>query len=194
MANSTVAEIEVARSAVAGKLFWAVAGTAIPTNATTALDAAFKNLGYINEDGVQTSREVGVDPVKNDNGLKLLDIQNDFSKGYTATLYQVLNEDVNNMIYGDANTLVTAPGVSTGTLLAVQDSGLISTPGRLVIEWNNGGLGKGRRVVPIAQVTAVEEGALAGTAVRTIQITWSASPDSSGFYDYTYHTDGIVAP
>lgn len=193
MANSTVAEIEVARSAVAGKLFWAVAGSTLPTNSTTALDAAFKNLGYINEDGVTTAREVGVDPVKNDNGLKLLDIQNDFSLTQTATLYQVLNEDLNNMIYGDANVTVTPAGVSAGTLLTVADSGLISTPGRLVIEWNNGGLGKGRRVIPIAQVTAVEEGPLAGTAVRTIQVTWSASPDSSGNYKYDYHTDGIFS-
>ena len=40
-----------------GAVFWAPAGTTLPTNASDALDGAFVNLGYISEDGVTRSTE-----------------------------------------------------------------------------------------------------------------------------------------
>lgn len=194
MANSTVNEIKVASSAITGKLFWGPAGTVLPTDSTTALAGGFINLGHINQDGVAPAREVSVEPVKNDNGQTLLDIQNDFSLAFTATLYQTANEAVNNMIFGDANVTAGAAGPATGATLAVIDKGLQSDKGVMVIEGQTSSLGRIRRVLPVAQVSSMSEGPWVGTAVQQYEVTWSTSPDASGNYSYTYQTDGVFVP
>jgi hypothetical protein len=190
MANNTVAEIQVASSAVTGAVFWAPSATALPTNTTTALNVAYKNLGYVGEDGISPNREVSVDEVKDMNGTTLRRVQTDFSTGFEATMLQVTNEDLNNIIYGDANVTVTAAGASVGRIIAIMDKGLVGTMGVIVVETIDG-LAKERRVYPVAQVTSMEEGPLVGSAVRQYTITVSAYPDTSGNSLYLYNNDGV---
>ena len=49
---TTAAYVTAGKPKVGGAVFRAVAGTAAPTDATTALAAAFKDLGYCSEDGL----------------------------------------------------------------------------------------------------------------------------------------------
>lgn len=49
--------------AASGDIAVAPVGTALPTTPTAALDAAFKNLGYVTEDGVTFSDSVDVEDV-----------------------------------------------------------------------------------------------------------------------------------
>ena len=49
---------------VAGGIFRAPKGTALPTDATTALGAAFVNLGYISDAGVENDNEMTVNEIK----------------------------------------------------------------------------------------------------------------------------------
>lgn len=51
------------RVAITGEVYYAPTGTALPTNATTALVAAYKGLGYISEDGVTEKWDDSVDTV-----------------------------------------------------------------------------------------------------------------------------------
>lgn len=44
-----------ARVGITGAIYKAALGSTAPTNATSALDAAFKDLGYISEDGIEES-------------------------------------------------------------------------------------------------------------------------------------------
>lgn len=46
-----------------GTVYVAPVGTTAPTNATTALNAAFKELGYVSEDGVTVTPEQSFSPV-----------------------------------------------------------------------------------------------------------------------------------
>ena len=45
------------RAAISGELYVAVLGTALPTDTSTALPAAWKGMGYVSEDGVTQENE-----------------------------------------------------------------------------------------------------------------------------------------
>lgn len=49
---STVSNVTAAKPRTGGAIYRAPLGTAIPTDATTALAEAFKALGYLSEDGL----------------------------------------------------------------------------------------------------------------------------------------------
>lgn len=191
MANSTVAEIQVSQAVVAGALFSAPSGTTLPTNATTALAGTFLNLGYVGEDGVKPARDVSVDEVKDMNGSVLRRVQTEFSKQFEATMLQVTNEDLNNLIFGDVNVTVTAAGGGASRKIAILDKGEVSGLGVIVVETRDG-LARDRRVFPVAQVTSMEEGPLVGNAVQSYTLTVSAYPDSSGNFEYHYNDDGVI--
>ena len=48
----TVSNVSTGKPNVAGAIFCAPIGTTLPTDTTTTLDAAFKEMGYAAEDGV----------------------------------------------------------------------------------------------------------------------------------------------
>lgn len=62
MANDLVAGN--VRVAVTGAVYVAPVGTAAPVDADTALNAAFKSLGYLSEDGVSIPRTVETSDIK----------------------------------------------------------------------------------------------------------------------------------
>lgn len=193
MANSTVADLKVSRSAITGAIFWAPAGTALPTDATTALPAAFRNLGHVGDGGISPARDVSTDDVNDMNGDRLLVLQTGYSKSYSAPMLAVLNEDLNSAIFGDANVTVAPATAEHGRTISVVDTGTVADQGVLVIELRNGNAGRERRVAAVAQVTAAEEGDLVGTAVQTFTLTWSVYKDDEGVYERKYVDDGVTA-
>jgi len=124
------------------------------------------------------------------NGNVIRRVQTEFSKSYEIVFLQVTNADLNAIVFGTANVTVTAATVSTGRIVALLDKGLVGPLGVIVVETIDG-LAKERRVLPIAQVTSMEEGVLAGTSVKQYTLTISAYPDTSGNYEYLYNNDGV---
>lgn len=51
------------RVGITGALYKAPLGSTAPTDATTALDAAFQNLGYVSDDGISENWEDSVDDI-----------------------------------------------------------------------------------------------------------------------------------
>ena len=109
MAN-TAANVTVGKPKVGGAIYVAPLGSTLPTDSTTALDAAFKCLGYVSEDGVTNSNSPESDNVKAWGGDTVLVLQTDRPDSFALTLLEGLNKDVLETIYGSNNVTVDAQG------------------------------------------------------------------------------------
>lgn len=83
-----------------GAVFVAPAGTTAPTDATTALGAAFKNLGYVHEDGLVNGTETDTESVTAWGGDMVLEDQTSFAENFTFSLIET-NLETLKLYYGD---------------------------------------------------------------------------------------------
>lgn len=190
MGNPTTAEISASRAVAIGAIAWTnVLTTALPTDAVTALAAAYKGLGYVGTAGILHPRDVGTEDQKDMNGDTVYTMQTDFSRTYQAELLQNENVDIKNMIFGAANVVVTAKNASHGAQIAVADKGLQSAHGILVVTTFDG-LKTHREVCPDAQPVTIEQGPLVGTGIRSYTVTWKVFK-VGGVWVNEYDDDGV---
>lgn len=131
-----------------GAVFVAPAGTALPTNATAALNAAFKGMGYVSEDGLVNSVETDTETVTAWGGDQVLSGQTSFAETFTVNLIET-NTEALKLYYGDANVIVDG---TTGAITVKQNSKVLP---KVVVVFElvlTGGRVK-RIVVPNAQIT-----------------------------------------
>lgn len=110
MAESTVNDstmVSLGKFKVGGYAYWAPAGTTPPTNATTALPAAFKLLGYLSEDGLTITTDTDTTEIKDANGTTVMKVITSYAESYQFALLEVLRAEAAKMRY---NT-----GAVTGT-------------------------------------------------------------------------------
>lgn len=194
MANPNINEIAESRGVATGALSWAPLGTALPTDAVTALAAAYKGLGYIGPAGILHPREIGFEDQKDMNGDTIYTMQNDFGRTYQAELLQNENVDIKKMIFGSANVVETAANATHGKQITVSDKGIPAERGVLVADVFSG-IKKHREVVAIAQPTTVEQGPMVGTAVRSYTVTWRVFKNpATNIWVLEYDDDGVTSP
>lgn len=192
MANS-VANVAVGKPKVTGGAFHAPAGTALPTDSSTALNVAFKGLGYVGEDGVAFNPARSTDKKKAWGGDIVKVTQSEYSETWTATFIEYRNAEVQKMIFGSANVTVTAATVSSGTLMAIKHNGDILPREEYVFEMLEG-TGATRVVLPNAQVTEIGEVSYSDDELIAYPVTFEAFEDATGNNSYEYTDDGIYAP
>nr|DAJ47236.1 MAG TPA: tail protein [Bacteriophage sp.] len=108
-----------------GYIWVAPLGTALPTDATTSLDAAFVGLGYLSEDGLTepASYEPGDDIVAA-GGDTVAQADPTFSKTWTGTCIEALNEDLLKVAYGSTNvTVKPATSSADGSITVKEQAG-----------------------------------------------------------------------
>lgn len=111
MANNT-AKVTAGKGKVGGYIYWAPAGTTLPTDASTALDNAFKCLGYISDDGVTITTDSSSTDIKDWNGDTILSTQTEYSAEYKFKLMEFLNTDALTAAFG-ADNVTVANGMTT---------------------------------------------------------------------------------
>lgn len=94
-----------------GAVYVAPAGTTLPTNATTTLDAGFKNLGYISDAGLANAVKTGVQEVYAWGANKVLVGQTTFGETFTVQLLET-NADALAVYYGANNVTVTGTSIT----------------------------------------------------------------------------------
>lgn len=117
MAN-VAANVSTGKPKVAGAIYWAAAGTTLPTSATSAL-TSFTALGYVSEDGVTNDNSPSSDVVKAWGGDTVINAQTERPDSFNLTLIECLNIDVLKRVYGDANVSESSGAI---TVMATSDA------------------------------------------------------------------------
>lgn len=163
-----------------GYIWVAPLGTAIPADATTELSTAFVGLGYLSEDGLTepASFEPGDDIVAA-GGDTVAQADPTFSKTWTGTCIEALNEDLLKVAYGSANvTVVNASDTKDGSITVKEQAGDIEHHVIVIDEMLKGGR-KRRNVMADATFLITGDISHVHTALVNFEFTITAYPTAA---------------
>ena len=107
MATPSTTNVAAAKPSALGGVYYGPIGTALPTDASTALAAEYTALGYISEDGIAPSREMSSEQIKAWGGDIVAALVTDDAKSFEFTLLEVFSADVQKFVHGADNVTVT---------------------------------------------------------------------------------------
>lgn len=169
-----------AKPKIGGAVYNAVATTPLPENASSALNASFKALGYCGEDGLVNNATKTFDAIKAWGGDTVEMAMSEFADTFTFTLIETLNEDVLKAVHGDANVTVT------GTDKAIKFNSTDVPASEWVFDMVLKGGVLCREVIPNGKIAEIGEFAYRDNEVAGYAITLRALPDASGNTHYRY--------
>jgi hypothetical protein len=184
MAN-TVANVTTGKPSKSGAIWRAPFGSTLPTDATTALDAAFACLGYVSEDGLTNENSPESENIKAWGGDIVLTTQSEKTDTFSYTLIESLNVEVLKSVYGDDNVTGT---LATG--ITVRANSTEQEPAAYVIETALKGGVKKRIVIPngvlseLAEITYKDDEALGYNVTIMAMAGGFAEGDSDTHKEY----------
>lgn len=185
---STQANVSTGKPKIGGAIYHAPFGTTLPTDATSTLNAAFKNLGYVSEDGLVNSNTAESESIKAWGGDVVANLQTEKPDTFTATFIEAMNEDVLKATYGDDNV---SGALATG--LTIKANSKVLPVGSWVIDMILGNNMK-RIVIARGQVTEVGDIEYKDDTVIGYPLTISAYPGGwSDTSDEDTHKEYIKA-
>lgn len=166
--------VSLGKPGVKGVLYRAPYGTELPTDATTALNAAYKSVGYIGEDGIVNTTDSETTDINEMGGSRVLSAISGYSEAYQFVMIETNPESLKAR-YGDDNVEVDDVSGKPKSVKHKVDDGSPSTWVKEILMTGN--VIK-RTVIPNG--TRAEFGDLTevGTDAIGYDMTVSANPDS----------------
>ena len=152
MAN-TVDYVSVGKPAGNGAVWRAPLGTTLPTDTDTALNEAFKCLGYCSEDGYVQTTDISTEEIKAWGGDTVDSSQNGKAEAHKFTAIESMNPEVLKAAYGDSNVSVDG----TSHVITVRHNSVDNPACVYVVDMLMRNGGKRRVVIPNAKMTALDD-------------------------------------
>lgn len=189
--SNNTKNVMVGKFKAGGYAFRAPLGTILPADATAALDDAFKNLGFLNPDGVTETVKTDSEDFKDANGDVIHVVNTGTDAEFQMTFVESLNPEVLKTVYGESAVSITNKKLTEGTKIKVTVSSAGRTPGAYVFEMIEDG-NNVRLVVPNGVVSEVGEVSYKGKELIEYKVTLKAVTDSNGnlFYKHIQLNDG----
>lgn len=164
-----------------GGVYRAPLGTALPTDATTTLNEAFKDMGYISEDGITIARSVESQDIKEWGGATVQVVQT--SKDVTVAMkaIEALNVDTIKAVYGAENVTGT---LATG--LTVTENDDEPEEASWVIEMITNSGANSRVVIPRGKISELGDEVYKRDEAVGYDMTIACLPDATGAKMYKY--------
>ena len=184
----TAAYVSTGKPKASGAIYAAPIGTALPTDASTALNSAFKELGFVSDDGVTNNATSNSDAVNAWGGQEVLVLSTEKTDEWHFTLIEAMNPEVLKIIYGDANVTVNG----TSGLITVQATTAQLTDRAYVIDMALKNNSMKRVVIPNGSLGEMGEVVYKDDEAIGYEITVKALPDANGISHYEYILPGTT--
>lgn len=178
----TVNNVSAGKPKVAGAVYRAPLGTALPTDATTALASAFVDMGYISEDGVTNSNSPESEKIKAWGGQTVLVVSTEKPDTFQLTFLEALNANVLQTVYGDGNVTVNA---EAGTIAVTSNVAALDDHVYVIDIAMRGGAMK-RVVIPQGELSELGDIVYKDDEAVGYEVTLECMPDASGNTHYEY--------
>lgn len=174
--------VSAGKPKVSGAVYRAPKGTTLPTDATTTLAAAYKDMGYISEDGVTNSNSPDTDKVSAWGGQTVLVITNEKADSFKLTFLEALNPNVLETVYGADNVTVD----STGKIITITANAAALEEYVYVIDLALKGGALKRIVIPDGSLSEVGDIVYKDAEAIGYEVTLECLPDSTGASHYEH--------
>lgn len=181
----TVANVTTGKPRVGGAIFRAPVGTTLPTTADATLVEAFKELGYVSEDGVTNSNSPESEKIKAWGGQIVLIVATEREDTFQFSLIETMNAEVAKMVYGSENVeAITDTSGTIGHKISVNADQPETASYVIDMKLRNGALK--RIVIPEGQLSKLGDIVYDDEEVVAYEVTIDALPDDSGNNHYEY--------
>lgn len=176
-----VSKVTTGSRRIDGGIYRAPIGTIVPTAADAQLDAVYKNLGYISEDGVTNSISKTSQQIKEWGGDVVKNVNTGQTDIFKLKFIESLNPEVLKTIYGNSNVTVADDG-KIAVAVNAKDTG----EAIYVIDMIQSGGALKRIVIPRGTITALGDIVYKGDTAVAYDVTISTGLDSGKNTHYEY--------
>lgn len=185
--TNNVDNVSSAKGVMGGYIFSAPVGTALPTDIKTALNEAFKVLGFISEDGYVETQESDSEDIVDMNGTLMDSTVTSRVESAQFTLAEI-KADTLKVQYGEDNV------VDENGIISVKHNANSACTRSYVLELVLKNGRRWRKVVPKGQSTELDDLTISSSELCARAITMKYLSDEQGNTCYDYYESTETDP